>query len=73
MPSPHQADVPVRAITDEPWFPMDSQEDYELVPLNPYSAKFQRITQNMAGKIGFLAVKDIFKIQNPFLLQKYKL
>ena len=73
LPFPHINDVPRCEIRDEHWFPMDSQVHYELVPLNPKSDLFQATTANVIERISDIKIVDVFRIQNSFLLQKYKL
>jgi len=64
-PSPHLPILP------QQWFPPHTQDDFELVPLNPESMDYHLVMGEMRNLPG-RQVADIFRVQNPFLWQKYE-
>lgn len=54
------------------WTPLDTSQEYELVPLNPDGMEYHLITSEFRKTVSLgKHICDIFRLQNPYLWNKY--
>ncbi len=66
--SPFSVDIP------EHWLPLDPAHDYELIPLNHDKLEFHMIASEFYRSLsitGGWTIRDVFRIQNPYLWTRY--
>lgn len=54
------------------WTPIDTQHDFELVPLNPNSMEYHLVASEFIQSLPRQrTILDVFRLQNPFLWFKF--
>jgi poly [ADP-ribose] polymerase 7/11/12/13 len=73
LPCPPIKPVPFAASIPQHWLPVDTEQDSELIPINPSKMAFHLIASAFHESLPQTErqICDIFSIQNPFLYHKY--
>lgn len=58
------------------WTPLDTSRDWEVVKLRKTSEEYKQVASEFiksldSGSNGNRKVKEVFRVQNPFVWQKY--
>ena len=62
--------IPYGLALPENWVPLDTQHEFELVPLNPDSMEFHLVSSEFL-RTSKHTIKDIFRLQNIHLWNKF--